>query len=146
VGRDAKEIVRQYFAAGDRNDFDAWDELCSPDMILYPGFMEPIQGLEAIKQFTAGMHDALSDLYLTAHDLIAQGDRVAVRWNTGGTHTSPFPTPAGVIPPTGKRLSMSGMSILRVADGRIVEERSQGDILGFMQQLGVIPQPQQGSA
>jgi steroid delta-isomerase-like uncharacterized protein len=138
---DNKEIVRRYFAAGDRNDFDAWDELCSPGMVLDTGFMEPIRGLEAIKQLTAGMHSALSDLSLTVHDLVAEGDRVAVRWTTAGTQTGPLGGPGGMIPPTGKRLEMHGMSLMRVTDGKIVEELTQADLLGVMQQLGVIPQP-----
>jgi predicted ester cyclase len=113
-------------------------------MVLITGFTEPFQGLDAVKGFTAGMHDALSDFSLTIEDMIAEGDKVAVRATTRGTHTAPLPTPAGIIPPTGKQVSMSTISILRIADGKIAEERVQADVLGFMQQLGVIPAPGQG--
>jgi ketosteroid isomerase-like protein len=145
VSEENKNVVRRYFEAGGRDDLDAWDEMCSPDMVLYPGFGEPMRGLAAVKQFTAGFHGALSDLYLTVHDLIAEGDRVAARWTAGGRQTGPLGGPGGTIPPTGKTIAMNGMSILRVTAGKIVEERVQPDIMGFMQQLGVIPQSEGAS-
>jgi predicted ester cyclase len=137
-----KQIVRRYLAAGERNDFAVWDALCDVDMVLDPGFMPPIHGLEAVKQFTAGMHSALSDFYLRADELVGEGDVVAARWTTGGVHSAPMATPVGTIPPPNKPVAMSGMSMIRLRDGKIVEERTQADILGFMQQLGAIPQPE----
>ena len=134
-----KTLVRHYFEAGNRNDFVAWDHLCASDMVLYTGFTEPMQGLEAVKQFSVTFHNAFSDFFLRIEDMVAEGDRVAARWTTGGVHTAPLASPGGVIPPTGKEMAMSGMSILRLADGKIVEERVQADVFGGMQQLGVIP-------
>lgn len=138
-----KEIVRRYFEAGHRNDLAAWDEICSPDMVLDVGFIPPVHGLGGIRQFTAGMHSAFADdFFLSVEDLIAEGDRVAARWTEGGTHSGPLMTPDGnVIPPTGKRVALSGISMLRVTDGKITEERVQADVLGFMQQLGLVPPP-----
>jgi predicted ester cyclase len=138
-----KEIVRRYYEAGHRNDLGAWDAICAPDMVLNPGFMPPVQGLEAIRQFTAGLHSAFGDdFFLSVDDLIAEGDTVAARWTEGGTHSGPLTTPDGnVVPPTGKRVALTGISIVRVADGKITEERVQADILGFMQQLGLVPPP-----
>lgn len=137
-----KAVARQYYEAGQRNDFAAWDNLCDPAMVLDPGFAEPTNGLEAVKQYTAGMHSAFPDFFLRMDDVIAEGDRVAVRWSMGGTHTVPLMTPNGSLPPTGKRVTMSGISILRVENGKIVEERVQADMLSMMQQLGVVPSPQ----
>jgi predicted ester cyclase len=136
-----KELARAYFEAGDRDDLSAWDAICDPAMTLYPGFAEPIHGLAGIKQFTAGFHAAFNPFHLTIHDLIAEGDTVAARWTTGGTHSGPLPSPGGMVPPTGKRMEMSGMSLVRVANGKIVEERVQADIMGAMQQLGLMPGP-----
>src|SRR4051812_27661533 len=124
MGGTNKEIARRYFDAGHRNDLAAWDDLCSPDMLLDPGFMPPIHGLDAVRQFTAGMHSAFSDFFLSVDDLIAEGDRVAARWREGGMHSGPLMTPDGtVIAPTGKRVTLTGISLLRVSDGRITEER-----------------------
>lgn len=136
-----KGISRRYFEAGHRNDLAAWDDLCDPNIVLVTGFTEPMQGLDAVRQFTAGMHSAFSNFFLTVDDLIAEGDRVAARWTTGGTHTAPMMTPNGPLPPTGKHVTMSGISIVRVVGGKIVEERVQADVLGMMQQLGVVPSP-----
>ena len=138
-----KEIARRYYEAGHRNDLAAWDEVCSPDMVLDPGFMPPVQGLDAIRQFTAGLHSAFGDdFFLSVDDLIAEDDTVVARWTEGGTHSGPLMTPDGnVVPPTGKRVDLTGISIVRVADGKITEERVQADILGFMQQLGLVPPP-----
>jgi predicted ester cyclase len=141
-----KEIARRYFEAGSRNDFGAWDDLCDPAMILHTGFTEPMRGIEAVKGFTAGMHRAFSEYSLSIDDLFAEGDRVVVRSTTHGTHTAPLISPSGdAIPPTGKRMAMSVISILRVEDGKIVEERAQADIMGGLQQLGIIPTPGGGT-
>lgn len=134
-----KELALRYFAAGDRDDLTAWDDVCAADMVLMPGFGDPVRGLDAVKAFTAGFHSAFLSFYLRAEDLVADGDRVAVRWTTGGVHAAPLLSPGGEIPPTGKSLAMTGMSILRIANAKIVEERVQADILGALQQLGVIP-------
>jgi predicted ester cyclase len=138
-----KEIMRRYYEAGHRDDLAAWDDVCSPDMVLDAGFIPPIHGLESVRQFTAGMHSAFADdFFLSVDDLIAEDDRVAARWTEGGTHSGPLMAPDGsVIPPTGKRVALSGISMLRVADGKITEERVQADILGFMQQLGLVSPP-----
>ena len=138
-----KVVARRYFEAGNRNDLDAWDALCAPDMVLLLGFAEPVRGLAGVKGFTAAFHAAFAPFYLRVEDLIAEGDKVVARWTTGGTHAGPLPSPGGVIPPTGKEVAMSGISVLRLAGGRIVEERVQADVLGMMQQLGVLPVPGQ---
>lgn len=139
-----KSIVRRYFEAGDRDDLAAWDELCDPDMVLITGFTPPVQGLGPIKDFTAALHSAFSGLFLKVEDVIAEGDRVVVRWSEGGTHTAPMPTPGGLLPPTGRQVSMNGISIPRLSGGKIVEERVQADVLGMMQQLGIAPAPAPG--
>lgn len=132
-------IVRRYLEAGDRDDLDAWDALCAPDMVLHPGFTAPIHGLAAIKAFTEGFHRAFSPFSLRIDDLIAEGEQVVVRMTTRGTHTGPLMSPAGTVPPTGKTIAMPGIGFYRVAGGKIVEERVIMDVFGAMQQLGVIP-------
>jgi ketosteroid isomerase-like protein len=133
---ESRSVVKRYFEAGDRDDLTAWDELCDPNMVVLPGFAEPIRGLEAVKAFTASFHGAFSDFFLRIENDIAEDDRVAVSWTTGGTHTGDLPGPTGTMPATGRRVEMSGMSMLRVEGGRVAEERTIADILGAMQQLG----------
>jgi len=76
-------------------------------------------------------------------DLIADDDRVVARWIMRGTHTAPLALPGMNLPPTSKQIAVSGISICRVAGGKLVEELVQGDWMGMMQQLGAIPAPGQ---
>ena len=69
------------------------------------------------------------------HDLIAESDRVVYRWMMSGTHLGPMRG----IPPTGKPIAMTGITIMRIVEGKIVEGWHQYDALGMMQQLGMIP-------
>jgi predicted ester cyclase len=72
--------------------------------------------------------------------MVAEGDEVVVRYTAEGTQQGAL---LGV-PPTGKRFRISAISIYRLAEGKVAEQWEQGDLLGLMQQLGVIPAP--GSA
>jgi predicted ester cyclase len=79
----------------------------------------------------------IPDLSAKLEDLVAEGDKVVVRFTAEGTHDG---TLLGV-PPTGKRMRISGISIYRLAEGKFVEHWEEGDRLGLLQQLGVIPAP-----
>jgi predicted ester cyclase len=74
--------------------------------------------------------------------LIAEGDRVAERWTGRGTHRGELQG----IAPTGRRVEVPGSVFYRIVDGKIVEFRGQLDMMGLMQQLGVIASPQQAEA
>jgi predicted ester cyclase len=87
--------------------------------------------MEGYRAFRA----AFPDVAYTLHEIVAQGDYVAFRSTLEGTHRAPF---AGV-PPTGKRVTLSGMGISRHVDGRIAEIWGCSDFLGFLQQLGALP-------
>lgn len=80
---------------------------------------------------------AFPDAQFTVEDVVAEGDRVALRLTMRGTHRGPF----NGIPPTGKSVVVVGVSIERIVDGRIVEGWVTNDALGMLQQLGVIPGP-----
>ena len=70
-------------------------------------------------------------------DLIAEGDKVVARTTMRGTHLGSF---FGV-PPSGKTVEMTGVHIVRIADGRIIEHWGNNDDLGLMRQLGAVPAP-----
>jgi predicted ester cyclase len=116
----------------------AIDELCTPDMVIY-GMGEPLRGREAQKAFTAVMHAAFTDFEGEIHDLVAEGDAIASRWTFRGTHTGDLMG----IPPTGKRITMSGMDVSRFVGEQLAEMRVVMDQLGILQQLRVIPSPGQ---
>jgi steroid delta-isomerase-like uncharacterized protein len=103
-------------------------------------FREPQQvshGREAGNKRYHAFREAFPDIEATLHDVVAQGDRVAVRYTLEGTHQGPF---AGA-PATGKHVTLSGMSIFRCADGKIAEVWGCADLLDFLRQLGALPAP-----
>jgi len=100
----------------------------------FPG-QPPIEGLAAYRQFGSAYFGAFPDLQITPEDLIAEGDKVTMRYGWRGTHKGELMG----IPATGKQVTTSGISILRVANGKIAEQWDSFDNLGMLQQLGVIP-------
>lgn len=116
-------------------------ELRVIDEIFAPGYRghappEHMRGPEDYKGLVARYRAALPDIRWTIEDLITQDDKVVVRWSTRWTHRGEL---AGA-PPTGKKGTGMGISIFRIADGRIIEEWATWDALGFLQQIGVIPE------
>ncbi len=89
------------------------------------------------KNFAPYLLAAFPDSHHTIEDMIAQGDKVVTRFTWRGTHNGEFQG----IPPTGKQVEMKGIWIHRLAGGKIVEGRQWGvmDMLGLLQQLGVVP-------
>ena len=93
------------------------------------------QGLEGQKQFIATFRTAFPDVQFTIEDMIAEGDKMVGRVTFRGTHTGELMG----IHPTGKKVTVEGIDIIRFADGKAVENWYSGDTLGLMQQLGAVP-------
>jgi steroid delta-isomerase-like uncharacterized protein len=134
---DNKAIIRrQYEEAINEQKLDLLDELIGPDYVSHdPTLPEPIRGVEGLKEYAGGYFTAFPDLQFTIEEQIAEGDTVVTRWTARGTHEGEL----FGIAPTGKRTTTTGVSIERLADGKIVESHDQWDALGLMQQLGVAP-------
>jgi predicted ester cyclase len=79
----------------------------------------------------------MPDLRVTIDDMIAEGDRVALRWTTSGTQRGALDTPLGVAPPSNRPVSIPGINIFRIAGGKIAEEWIVWDTLGSAQQVGL---------
>ena len=111
------------------------DELVAPDFVeheeLPPGIPA---GREGVKQLFTTLRGAFPDLKATI-DVIAEGDKVVARSTWSGTHQGEFMG----IPPTGVKINVPGISIFRIAGGKIVEHWGEEDVLGWLQQLGAIP-------
>jgi predicted ester cyclase len=84
------------------------------------------------------LREAFPDLHFTVEDQIAAGDRVVTRWAGTGTHEGEFQG----IPPTGRKVRISGIDIDRFASGKVVECWPEVNELGLLQQLGVLPAPE----
>ncbi len=131
---DNKALARRGYDALNQRNLAAFEELVIPDLVLHNASMT-IQGIEAYKQFISMYFTAFPDLRFTIEDMIAEGDTVVIRQTARGTHQGNLMG----IPPTGKQVSTTGINILRFANGKGVEEWFNGDDLGLLQQLGVVP-------
>jgi len=83
------------------------------------------------------VRSAFADAEIQIEDEIAEGNKVVLRWNCSATHQAEFPPGVRA---TGKRLKWTGISIYRIAEGKIVEDRGEEDYLAVIRQLGLIPQ------
>lgn len=140
---ESKAIVREGMEAlfTRDGDLDSLDATYAQDYIGHAPPFPDIVGLQAAKGFAMAYRQAFPDLQTTTEDLIAEGDKVVVRWTTSGTHqgeTEAFG------PPTGKRMEITGITIQRFEEGKIVEGWTIADTLGQMQQLGTAPGSEQG--
>jgi steroid delta-isomerase-like uncharacterized protein len=108
------------------------EEFLSPDVVLHFAGQQQ-RGRDTYLAVVAANGDTFEDLVWTVEEMVADDDAVAVRYTMTGTHPGDF---AG-IPPTGK--AVQSMAFYRLADGQIVEERAQLDMLGILQQLGAAP-------
>jgi steroid delta-isomerase-like uncharacterized protein len=135
-----KSIVRRFVdEVQSKGDIDAIDELCSPEFVNHSAPPGVPSNCEGVKQVTAMFRQAFPDSYFTVEDMVAEGDKVATRKTFHGTHQGEFMG----IPPTGQQVSTGLIDVVRIVDGKVVEHWSMGDNLGMMQQLGVIPTPEQ---
>jgi len=136
-----KALVRRIFdEIMNERKLDVIDELFADDYVFHgPGGHE-FHGKDSFKQFISRPHTAYPDFHLEAEDMLAEGDKVVCRFTSHGTHKGPL----GNIPPTGKQIDVTGMVIYRIDNGKVTEHWENLDMFGAMQQLGVIPSPEQG--
>jgi steroid delta-isomerase-like uncharacterized protein len=134
-----KEIVRRVVEGvwRDRN-FAIVDDLVAEEYVGHdPTQPGPIQGRDGFKQFAAMYQSAFDDALVTIDDQVGEGDQVVTRWTGRGTHTGELMG----IAPTGKEVTVSGITISRLENGKIAEEWELMDALGMLVQLGAVPQP-----
>lgn len=119
------------------------DELLTPDSRNYdPNTPDFGAGPEAYKKLVSMYTKAFPDLRLTVDDMIAEGDKVVLRWTCSGTHKGELRG----IPPTGKKIVITGTSICRFSNEKVAEQWVAWDALGMMQQLGVIQREKKPAA
>jgi predicted ester cyclase len=139
-----KAIVGRWFTEfwGESCNLAVVDEIAAPNMLLQYSLHEPRRGRDDIKAFMTGFRKAFPDLkFWGTADLIAEGDYVVGQWEGGGTHTGPSfgDFLMGSLPAaTGQKMHFSGITVLRLQDGKIVEERGLDDGVAALMQLGLI--------
>ena len=129
-------IMEEIFNKG---NVAAADELIASNFVDHNPVSGQPAGLEGLKQVVTMFRTAFPDLHCTVEEMIAEGDKVVARGTIRGTHKGEF---MGV-PPTGKRVRVTGIDIARIAGGKVVERWGNFDEMGMMQQLGVVPPPEQ---
>jgi steroid delta-isomerase-like uncharacterized protein len=127
---------RVYEEAFNQKNLDVLDELIASEFTEHnPNPGQP-PGLEGLKQFLSSIHTAFPDLHVNVEDMVAEGDKVAARLRVRGTHQGEFTG----IAPTGNQVTLTGIDIVRIAEGKVVEHWGNFDNLGMMRQLGAIPE------
>jgi steroid delta-isomerase-like uncharacterized protein len=113
------------------------DELVAPNATFYDPSVPDgkFSGPEGMKQFVQIYRGAFPDVHITINDQIAEGDKVCTRWTATGTHKGALMG----IAPTGKRATVTGVDFARYQGGKVVESWANYDMLGLLQQLGVVP-------
>jgi len=126
-----KELVRRELLAWNEGRIEVIDEIFASTYVNHFTGETPA----ALKQKVAAVRAAFPDVQVAIDDQMVEGDRVVSRWTARGTQEGEF---MGA-PATHKRMEQTGISIMRVQEGKIVEGWSRADELGLLQQLGLIP-------
>ena len=137
MSADAATLGRRFFeeVLGQAN-WDLGSQIIAQDVVMHhPSSPDPIVSFEAVKGMMSAFRAGFPDFQMTVEDVIGGGDQAAVRWRMQGTHDADL----FGIPPSNKSVNVAGISVVRVADGKIVEDWVAENSLGLMQQIGVIP-------
>jgi steroid delta-isomerase-like uncharacterized protein len=142
VEDDNKALVRRYYDLFNRNDLPT-EEVIAPlasSIVFHQPGMPDVTGLTGMRQVVEMYRSWSTDYHSTIEDLVAEGDKVACRWSGRGTHQGDLMGVAA----TGKAITVTGIAIFRIANGKIREEWDYADVMGLMQQLGVGPLQDKG--
>jgi steroid delta-isomerase-like uncharacterized protein len=132
---DLKSIYQQFADAVNRRDLDALDQIFDPELINHGADPDEPRGAYHFKQVFRNFIAACPDLQVTIEDSITKDDKLVVRWTDTGTHTG---APLLGVPATGKQIILTGIDILRIRDGKIVERWAENDMRYLMETLGLI--------
>jgi steroid delta-isomerase-like uncharacterized protein len=117
-------------------NFNLADDLLACDIIMHhPSSSQPIAGVNNVVGFLGAFRAGFPDMSMKVELAFGDGEMVAIRWRMTGKHTALL----FGIPPSGKSVTVSGISLLRFSNGKVVEDWVSEDTLGLMQQIGVVP-------
>ena len=130
-----KTLFRRYFDEGtNQGNMDVVGELFAEDYKHHdPANPDVIVGNEGVRRHIATLRGAFPDIKFEIDDMVAEGDKVVIRWTANVTHTGDY----FGIPPTGKTATITGMNTWQVVDGKAVEGWVNRDDVGLMRQLGL---------
>ena len=132
-----RTIARRFIQVWGKGDLDIIYELAAPSLsVQYPAMPQVIRGSKAFRKVMENFRSAFPDSDLHIEEEIAEDDKVVIRWSFSGTHQGSL---LG-IPATGKKVKWTGITIYQIVDGKVMEEKGEEDFLGFLRQIGVVPQ------
>jgi steroid delta-isomerase-like uncharacterized protein len=136
-----KTLVRRFFEFINKDNLAPIDEFFASTYVYHNPSMPEVKDLAGVKQFNAMAYCAFPDVQFTIEDMVGEGDKVVYRYSAPATHKGDFMGIAA----TDKQVTVTGIVISRVVDGKFQEDWEWMDMLGFMHQLGMVPQPAQES-
>jgi steroid delta-isomerase-like uncharacterized protein len=137
-----KALARRWFEdLFNAGNLEVADEIIAPDHANHDPTLPDIPtGPEGPKQAVNLYRGAFTNAHISVEEQLAEGDRVATRWTGSGTHQGEL---MGVAP-TGKQVTITGITINRLSGGKIAESWTNYDALGMMRQISAVPEPEQG--
>lgn len=136
MAEETKQLVDRLMELWNTGNTEAAGQLYSPDAQRFdPNGPDPLRGPEQIATYISQVRAGFPDFRIDVDQRVSEGDSFAHQWKCSGTHKGEFQGIAA----TGKRVELVGMTLGRIRDGLVVQERSCYDRLSLMQQLGVIP-------
>jgi steroid delta-isomerase-like uncharacterized protein len=136
----AAQVVQDWAARLDAGDLDGSSQYVAED-VEWANPVATVHGRDELRGLLGVFWTAIPDFQHDVSDVVESGDLVALRGTATGTHTGPLVGPMGEIPPSGRTVSFPFAAWARVEDGMIREFRGYWDVMGFMQQIGAIPEP-----
>lgn len=130
-----KQVYPQIAAAVNTRQLHRLADIYHPELINHGADPDEPRGAYHFQTVFANLIAACPDLHIQIDDQIAESDKVVVRWSDIGTHTG---TPLFGVPATGKEIVLSGIDILRVANGKVVERWAETDMLHVRETLGLL--------
>jgi len=129
-----KNLVREYLEkVWNKADMVTLERMTTPTFTYTIGGQAP-RNIEEMKQFVLAQHVAFPDWHIEIVDMIAEDNKVAIRWQGYATHKGFLQN----IPPSGKKAAVCGINIYHIVDDKIASEWEQFDMIGLLQQLGAL--------
>lgn len=131
--QDTLDRVKEFWNKGDPQGAS---DVYADDFVFHSTTLdEPLHGREALFGYIKQLRNAFPDFRLNLDEVVTEGDKLAVRWTWTGTHQGDFEG----IPPTGRKVTQTGMTLVKRMSGKTVEEFVATDQYSLLQQIGVVP-------
>ena len=137
TSEEASSSIQSSLAVFNEGNLTVVDELYDSNYVRHDSALpEDIVGLEAFKIYVTNLRTAYPDFKVTADEYFVKGDKIVLRWTVTATNTGPLQSPMGELPPTNKKMSVPGVDIVKVVNGKITEDWVYYNQLSAFLQLG----------